>query len=131
MHLVQNFTFQQYPSSIDTTLPKRSFLYPTESPDHYYLQMESFFVNTGFYWLDEFSNCKKLSDMLALSLVKGKMAHTKLDYSAIRSLLLKRQLGEQITEDIFYTYLELMQEKGLPEHEIGQYAQLMKYFIPR
>jgi hypothetical protein len=129
MHLSQNFTFHQYASALDNSLPRRSFLFVTESPEHYYLQMESFFVNTGFYWLDEFSNCKKLSDMLALSLVKGEMVHMKLNYSVIRSLLLKRQLGEKITEDLFYTYLELMQEKGLPDDAIEHYEQLKKYFL--
>lgn len=130
-HHIQQLTFYLYLESIDSSLPKRSFLNSSESIKNYIKQIESFFIHAGFYWLDEYGHTKKLSDLLALSMIKQNFTHLNMSMSALRSLLLKQQLGEKITEDLFFTFLELMQEKGLPEQEIAQYAQFRKYFIPR
>lgn len=123
------FTYYQYLDELEAGQAKRSFLNPQEPFHHFAKKMEGFFVNCGFYWLDEFAKPKKLSDQLALKIIHEDGKHLNLKLATIRSLLLKKELQEPITEDLYYTYLEIMQEGGVPESEIKAYLQLKKLFL--
>ncbi len=122
-------TLRLYLDAIDKTLPKRNFLKKTESPDYFANQIEAFFVNAGFYWLDEYSQTQKLSDLMALSIIQNKHYDNNILLMCQRSLLLKQFLGELITEDLFFTYYELLQEKKLPENQLKLFLERRNYFL--
>jgi hypothetical protein len=124
-------SYHIYIDKIDSSLPKRTFLKIGESTQYYCRQMESFFVNAGFYWLDEYSKPSKLSSLMALSIVKDKYYDNNIWLMCQRSLLLKKFLGEPITESLFFTYHEFLQEKNFPESQLRAFLDLRSYFLSK
>jgi len=122
-------SFSTYLDGIDDNLPRRDFIKKEESPDAYIAQIEHFFVKKGFYWLDEYVKSNKLNDLMALAIVQNKYYDNNLFLTCQRSLILKHILGEAITEDLFYTYYEILQEKRLPESKLKEFLELRMLFL--
>ncbi|GAB3336694.1 hypothetical protein GCM10027429_20290 [Marivirga atlantica] len=122
-------SYHIYIDIIDNSLPKRTFLKIGESTKYYCSQMESFFVNAGFYWLDEYSKPSKLSNLMALSIIKDRYYDNNIWLMCQRSLLLKKFLEEPITESLFFTYYEFLQEKNFPESQLRAFLDLRSYFL--
>ncbi len=106
---------------------KRYFLTDKAELQNTAVKLEELLVRKGFYWLDEFSDCKALAEKIHQSIISEEIHNKNLYLLCQRSLILQRFSKTAITDEIFYNYYEILQLHKAPESQLEEFFRFRKF----
>jgi hypothetical protein len=106
---------------------KRSFIKTDLELSAVIEALERGLVTKGFVWLDKMQNMRFCLDHLNQIILDNRGANHNMLKLCQRSLLLKYFLKEPVTDALFYSYFEILQDKKLPEQQLNEFLDFRKF----
>jgi hypothetical protein len=90
-------------------------------------QLESVLVKKGFYWLDEHTSKNHLRKAMHQTILANNSSHKNIFFLSQRSLLLHHLLGIPITDNLFYSYYEVLELNKVPDSQLEEFLSFRKF----
>ncbi len=114
-------------ASLSDLIPKRSFISDQEELKGVLEQIESLLVKKGFYWLDEHAILESLKSSMHQRIIENNVSNKNIFFLSQRSLLLHQLLNVKITDDLFYSYYEVLELNKVPELQLEEFLSFRKF----
>lgn len=122
-----SLSFWENAASLADSMPKRTFISNTAELKGVLVQLESVLAKKGFYWLDEHSSNQFLKDAMHQTILANNATHKNIFFLSQRSLILHQSLGIKITDELFYSYYEVLELNKVPDSQLEEFLSFRKF----
>ncbi len=122
-----SLSFWENAASLSDLIPKRAFISSQAESNGVLEQLESILAKKGFYWLDEHASKDLLKDAIHQSILANNAIHKNIFFLSQRSLILHQLLGVSITDQLFYSYYEVLELNKVPDSQLEEFLSFRKF----
>lgn len=122
-----SLSFWENVASLSDSLPKRAFISTQLECNEVLQQMESILVKKGFYWLDEHASKNILKAKMHQTILENQSSNKNIFFLSQRSLLLHHLMEITITDELFYSYYEVLELNKVPDSQLEEFLSFRNF----